>query len=103
MSRGPAPAAYGLGRALDDAGSLPGRPEVVLYTKEPLRDLPTGASSTRLAPTAGSELRYRYRGLRLLVQANGRLFLVPAHWTTPGGRTLVLPYDNTVHLELVPP
>lgn len=95
-------AAYGLGRALDDADSLPRRPEVVLYTKEPLRDLPAGAGSTRLAPSAGSQLRYRYRGLRLLVQANGRLFLVPAHWTTPGGRTLVVPYDNTVHLELVP-
>lgn len=95
-------AAYGLGRALDDADSLPGRPEVVLYTKEPLRDLPAGASGTRLSPAAGGELRYRYRGLRLLVQANSRLFLVPAHWTTPGSHTLVVPYDNTVRLELVP-
>ncbi|MGW7667546.1 hypothetical protein BX257_9169 [Streptomyces sp. 3212.3] len=95
-------AAYGLGRALDDADSLPRRPEIVLYTKEPLRDLPAGASGTRLTPSAGSQLQYRYRGLRLLVQANDHLFLVPAHWTTPGGRTLVVPYDNTVHLELVP-
>jgi hypothetical protein len=95
-------AAYGLGRALDDADSLPGRPEVVLYTKEPLRDLPAGASGTRLSPAAGGELRYRYRGLRLLVQANGRLFLVPAQWITPGSHTLVVPYDNTVRLELVP-
>ncbi|MFE6174719.1 hypothetical protein [Streptomyces sp. NPDC056464] len=95
-------AAYGLGRALDDADSLPGRAEVVLYTKEPLRNLPTGASGTRLASAAGSELLYRYRGLRLLAQSNGRLFLVPAHWTTPGAHTLVVPYDKTVHLELLP-
>ncbi|MEE1672194.1 hypothetical protein RCR19_43100 (plasmid) [Streptomyces sp. WAC07094] len=94
--------AHGLGRALDDADSLPRRPEIVLYTKEPLRDLPAGASGTRLTPSAGSQLQYRYRGLRLLVQANDHLFLVPAHWTTPGGRTLVVPYDNTVHLALVP-
>ncbi|MEU6232182.1 hypothetical protein [Kitasatospora sp. NPDC047058] len=95
-------AAYGLGRALDDADSLPGRPEVVLYTKEPLRDLPAGASGTRLEPAEGSELLYRYEGLRLLMHANGRLFLVPAHWTAPGGRTLVVPYEDTAHLELVP-
>ncbi|MFI9601451.1 hypothetical protein ACIHCX_16520 [Streptomyces sp. NPDC052043] len=95
-------AAYGLGRALDDADSLPGRPEVILYTKVPLRDLPAGASGTKLAPSPGSELRYRYQGLRLLVQANNRLFLVPSKWTSPGGRTLVVSYDSTVRLELVP-
>ncbi len=44
-------------------------------------------------------LRYRYRGFRLLVEANGRLFLLPDQWQREGGATLVLPADGGVRLQ----
>lgn len=96
-------AAYGRGRALDDAESLRRRPEVVLYTKVPLGDLPTGVRETRIAAAKGGKdsHRFRYRGLRLLVESNARLFLVPARWVAGSSRTLVVPYDNTVRIHLI--
>ncbi|MFB9677889.1 hypothetical protein [Streptosporangium vulgare] len=94
---------YGRGRALDDVDSLGSRPEVVLYTKEPLRDVPAGVGETVLATTTAEKepYRFRYRGLRLLVESNARLFLVPAVWIAGNSRTLVIPYDNTVRIHLV--
>jgi len=94
-------AAYGRGRALEDAGSLPSRPEVVLYTKDPLPDLPDGVQQTKLPDSSKDSFRFRYRGLRLLVESNGRLFLVPGQWTAGTSRTLVVPYDDTVRIDLM--
>ncbi|GAB3949341.1 hypothetical protein [Streptomyces sparsus] len=99
-------AAYGRGRAEDDAARLAFRPEVVLYTREPLAELPCGVDHAPSRPpggSEGSEPRHRYTGLRLLVEAGNRLFLVPAHWDEAESRTLVVPYDSTVRLELRPP
>lgn len=90
--------AFGQGRAVDDAGQLPYRAEVLLDTKEPLADLPPGVEETPLA----GEFKHRYHGLRLLVAADDRLFLVPAPWTDQA-RTLVVPYDDQIRLQLVPP
>ncbi|MCY1139786.1 hypothetical protein OWR29_17430 [Actinoplanes sp. Pm04-4] len=90
--------AFGSGRAVQDALDLPGEPEVVLDTREQLIDVPAGITE---APLPGKEFRYRYRGLRLLLAAGDRLFLTPAHWTTES-RTLVVPYDDQVRLQLDP-
>ncbi len=94
-------AAYGRGRALDDAASLEHRPEVVLYTKEPLRDAPSGVEQTEVAGAAKDSYRFRYRGLRLLVESNGRLFLVPAQWIAGNSETLVVPYDDSIRIGLI--
>ncbi|WP_433303494.1 hypothetical protein ACQP2F_12155 [Actinoplanes sp. CA-030573] len=91
----------GEGRAYDDALQLPDRPEVVLDTGERLIDLPPYVRENALPAERGDKFRYRYRGLRLLVQAGGRLFLVPEHWTTQG-RTLIVPYDDSVRLQVIP-
>jgi hypothetical protein len=93
--------AFGEGRAYDDAVRLPRRPEVVLDTREPLTDLPEGVSEQALAPDPQATYRYRYRGFRLLVEGGGRLFLVPARWTAES-RTIVVPYDAGIRLQLVP-
>jgi hypothetical protein len=94
-------AEYGRGRALDDAESLPHRPEVVLFTKTPLLDPPDGVLETVDPKADKDSFRYRYAGLRLLVESNARLFLVPAQWTTHGSQTMVIPYDDDVRIELV--
>jgi hypothetical protein len=94
-------ASFGTGRAVDDATALPRRPEVVLDTKERLVDPPEGVTETPLPVHDGQTFRYRYRGLRLLLATGERLFLVPEYWTDQG-RTLVVPNDSQLRLQLVP-
>lgn len=93
--------AFGLGQAYDDAVRLPDRPEVVVDTRERLTDPPPGVRETPITGAAPAGYRYRYQGLRLLLEADGRLYLVPAQWTGQS-RTLVLPYDGAVRLQLIP-
>jgi hypothetical protein len=89
--------AYGSWRAYDDALHLPDRPGVVLEAKEPINDPPEGVTVAR-----GSQaFPHRYEGLRLLLASGGRLFLVPEHWTR-GSRTIVVPYDGSVRMQLFP-
>ncbi|WP_329102871.1 hypothetical protein OG792_25120 [Micromonospora sp. NBC_01699] len=103
--------AYGAGRAYDDALNLPDRPQVWVDTRERLIDPPPGVTETLLpgAPASPAAVdipdrpafQYRYGGLRLLLEADGRLYLVPGEWTEQG-RTIVLPHDTDVRLQLVP-
>jgi hypothetical protein len=91
----------GEGRAYDDALQLPKRPEVVLDTGQRLIDLPPFVQETTLPASKGDTFHYRYRGLRLLIQAGDRLFLVPGQWTAQG-RTLIVPYDDSVRIQVIP-
>jgi hypothetical protein len=91
----------GEGRAYDDALQLPQRPEVVLDTGDRLVDLPPFVQESTLPAAPGGKFHYRYRGLRLLLQAGGRLFLVPTYWNAQG-RTLIVPYDDSVRLQVIP-
>jgi hypothetical protein len=94
-------AAFGTGRAYDNALHLGDRPEVILDVRERLQGLPAGVTETRLDVTGKEGFRYRYHGLRLLVESGGRLFLVPTPWTRTG-RTIIVPFDSEVRIQLVP-
>jgi hypothetical protein len=91
----------GESRAYQDALGLPAQPEVVLDSGERLADVPAGITESPLAGTEKATYRYRYRGLRLLLASGGRLFLVPPHWTGHS-RSLVVPYDGGVRIQLIP-
>jgi hypothetical protein len=91
--------AYGRGRAEDESRFLERRPEIVLYTEEPLPVVPAGVTHTDLGPDV--KPGHEYRGLRLLLQSDDRLFLVPARWAGGTG-TLVIPYDDKLRLQLLP-
>ena len=86
--------AYGRGRALDFARSLPDRPAVVLDTRERLFLVTGDAAESALSTEADATYRYRYRGLRLLAAADGRLYLVPATWRRGAGTVVVLPAED---------
>lgn len=92
---------FGQGRAFQDALDLPASPEVVLDTRQQLIDLPDGIIESPLPAEGDDAFRYRYRGLRLLLAAGDRLFLTPEHWTADS-RTLVVPYDDQIRLQLDP-
>ncbi|WP_433462128.1 hypothetical protein [Spirillospora sp. CA-128828] len=94
----------GIARAYDDAKNLHKRPEVVLYSKEPLHDVPPETMYADFG--AKVPFRYRYRNLRLLLASGGRLFLVPLTWkphdSTARISTFVVPYDGNIRLQLIP-
>jgi hypothetical protein len=89
----------GLGLAKYDAQHFGSLPAVILDTRERLflRD-PDGIEETVLPPWKGQTFRYRYRGLRLLIQGQNRMFLVPAEWSASDS-TLVVPLDGSVRVQ----
>ncbi|MFE1322808.1 hypothetical protein [Kitasatospora phosalacinea] len=85
------------------ARNLALRPAVVLDTTERLYLQWPGVDERALPdPGAGQRFRYRYRGLRLLAQANDRMFLIPRDWTWERGNVLILPVDADVRIVLHP-
>jgi hypothetical protein len=93
--------AFGSNRGYQDALDLPSRPELVVDTTEPLTDLPANVTQTRLSTDKASKYQYRYRGLRLLLQSDNRLFAVPSHWTA-NSRTMIIPYDTDIRVQVIP-
>ncbi|MFB7944714.1 hypothetical protein ACFC6L_07300 [Kitasatospora phosalacinea] len=85
------------------ARNLALRPAVVLDTTERLYLQWPGVDERALPdPGAGQKFRYRYRGLRLLAQANDRMFLIPRDWTWDRGNVLILPVDADVRIVFHP-
>jgi hypothetical protein len=74
-------------------------PSVILDTKEQLwlHD-PSVVSVQTLLPSEGQTFHYRYRGLRLLIVGQDRMFLVPAVWSTSDS-TLIVPLDGSVRIQ----
>ena len=95
--------ANGRGQAVIDAADLQSRPAVVLDTPERLYLDQPGVVERALPQADEQQLRYRYRyrGLRLLIAAGGRLFLVPDQWQDVSG-VLVLPDDDQIRVRYVP-
>lgn len=88
----------GRGLAKADAENLDKFPVVILDTKEKLALRSPGLEETALRPGAGQTFNYRYRGLRLLVVGDDRLFLVPQQWTA-SNTTVVVPLDGSVRVQ----
>jgi hypothetical protein len=92
-------AAYGRGHAASIARYLDKRPAVVLDTVDRLFVTYPGVVERSIPGTAERTYRYRYRGFRLLVEANGRLFLLPERWRVEDGATVVLQSDDDIRLQ----
>jgi hypothetical protein len=88
----------GTGLAQSQAVRLDELPSVILDTKERLYLTSPGLSETALPPSPGQTFRYRYRHLRLLIQGNDRMFLVPDRWS-PSDSTLLVMLDSSVRMQ----
>ena len=73
-------------------------PSVILDTKERLFLHDLGIEETVLPPSGGQTFHYRYRGLRLLIEGQDRMFLVPDRWS-PSDSTLIVPLDSSVRVQ----
>lgn len=88
----------GRGTALEIAGDLDRLPSVIVDTTERLYLTSPGIDERALEPAEGQTFRYRYRNLRLLIQGQDVLFLVPSTWS-PENSTLLVPMDGSVRLQ----
>jgi len=99
----------GRGQAEDVASHLDRLPAVILDSPDDLQLRNTVAAPEDLCWTNGpapdaacaartDSPRYRYHGLRLLVQGPNAMFLVPSAWS-PSGTTLEVPRTANVRLQ----
>jgi hypothetical protein len=88
----------GRGLAKSDARNLDRFPVVILDTKERLHLHSPGVEETALPPAAGQTFNYRYRGMRLLIVGENRLFLVPRQWNA-SDTTLVVPLNESIRVQ----
>jgi len=84
-------------RARALAGNLSALPSVVVYTRSPL--FLDGPGVEEKALGRGRERLYRYSGLRLLIHAQDKYFLLPDGWTPQSGEAIVLPDAEAVRFD----
>lgn len=83
----------GLGVAQRAARNLQELPAVIVDTQERLYLTDGIVVETVLPKAEGQEFKFRYRGFRLLLQADDQMFLVPERWA-PSDSTVVVPVDD---------
>lgn len=83
----------GRGSAKALARDLTRLPEVVVDTTDPLFPGDDVVVESTFPPEVEQTYRYRYRGLRLLAEGDGRLFLVPERWS-PSGSTFAVSMEE---------
>lgn len=91
----------GRGLAEYTATHLDALPWIILDTKEFLflHD-PSVSKPELLTGSVGQTFHYRYRGLRLLIVGQDRMFLVPAQWS-PNDTTLIVPLDGSMRVQFL--
>lgn len=90
----------GRGLGMEQARNLRDLPSVVLDTKEPMF-LPAEMQATEVLlqpPGDEQSFRYRYWGLRLLVEGDEAMFLVANDWNAANW-TLLVPVDDNIRVR----
>jgi hypothetical protein len=88
----------GLARAKAYEARLGSTPNAVLFSDRSLNLSVPGVSETR-CETADAAYRYRYDGLKLVLQSGDVLLLLPADWSRAAGPALVIPRTDALRLE----
>jgi hypothetical protein len=76
-------------------------PDATVYSAQRLQLTGPGVHEE---PLGGTDAAYRFRttGLKLLVRAGGKWFLLPACWTREAGAAILLPDRDDLRVELDP-
>lgn len=91
-------AAVGRGRAQDALAALPGEPNAVIYSERSLSLHAPGVRETRCHDPEAA-YRYRYDGLKLVLQSGGQYLFLPAGWTPSNGVAVLMPRNDSLRLE----
>lgn len=86
--------------AVENVADLRDEPEIVVYSSSRIAIAGPGIVVDEIQQT-DSRYRYRYSGLRLLVQAGGKYILIPVGWKKGRDSVFVLPADGTIRLDII--
>jgi hypothetical protein len=92
----------GRGRAQETQAQLPTTADAVLYTERSLRLAVAGVTELG-CDDPDAAFRFRYDGLKLVLQSGGQYLLLPAGWTRENGTAVLIPRGDGVRLEFAPP
>lgn len=91
-------AAVGGQRGADVIAALTAWPDVVLYSERALNLSAAGVVESTCG-TEDSAYRFRYDGLKLILQSGDQLLFLPERWTRESGTALVVPRSEAVRLD----
>jgi hypothetical protein len=92
----------GEGRAREAVAELDSAADAVLYSERSLRLAVVGVTEFRCQDPEAA-YRFRYDGLKLVLQSGGQYLLVSAEWSRENGTAVVLPRTDAVRLEFATP
>ncbi|MFJ2771587.1 hypothetical protein [Streptomyces sp. NPDC087300] len=95
-------AAVGETRAREFVAGLPTYPYAIVYSADSLSLTAPGVRETRCRDPKAA-YRFRYDGLKLMLQSGGQYVLVPERWSRAHGVAVLLPRSPAVRLEFAPP
>ena len=94
-------AAVGRSRAGDFVAGLARYPSVVVYSARSLSLRAPGVTQVRCQDPEAA-YRYRYDGLKLVLQSGDEYLFLPAKWTAASGVAILIPKSDSLRLEFFP-
>ena len=94
-------AAVGRSRASQFEVELPTYPDAVLYSERSLSLHAPGVQEVRCQDPEAA-YRFRYDGLKLVLQSGDRYLFLPEAWSPADGVAIVMPRNDSLRLEFVP-
>ncbi|WP_346280509.1 hypothetical protein [Pseudonocardia sp.] len=94
-------AAVGQRRARQLADELPTYSDAVVYSSRSLSLAAPGVREVRCKDREGS-YRFRYDGLKLVLQSGDQYVFLPAAWSATDGVAILLPRSDSLRLEFFP-
>ncbi|MEU8633032.1 hypothetical protein AB0C38_12745 [Amycolatopsis sp. NPDC048633] len=91
----------GVREAFTTAARIPAMPAVTLYSARSL-NLEAGGVRQVVCREPDAAYKYRYSGLKLLLQSGGQYVFVPANWQVSSGVSFVVPRSDSLRLEFAP-
>ncbi|MFE2755525.1 hypothetical protein ACFXGA_26335 [Actinosynnema sp. NPDC059335] len=95
-------ASVGTRRGYEVEARIPEMADVVVYSAQGLDLAGEGVRQVACAQP-DSAYRYRYDGLKLLLQSGGQYVFLPATWRSSSGTAFVVPRTDSLRLEFRPP
>ncbi|HWM06681.1 MAG TPA: hypothetical protein VNP92_30455 [Actinophytocola sp.] len=95
-------ASVGDRRGYETEARIPAMPSVVVYSALGLNLAGDGVRETQCTQPEAA-YKYRYDGLKLLLQSGGQYVFLPATWRTTSGSAFVVPRTDSLLLEFGPP
>jgi hypothetical protein len=94
-------AAVGRSRARQFVAELPTYPSAVVYSERSLSLEAPGVREVRCRDPRAA-YRFRYDGLKLVLQSGDQYLFVPAAWSPTDGVAIVMPRNDSLRLEFIP-